>query len=551
MEVSIKRRALKDFINKALKENRTYHSSDMAVVPAKDDEADTPIEASPQIAIQLSTDRPPVEDDEFIPVSREELALSAGEIAKAVPENQFEYFYRMLHKLLDKTLDINDKNRMEAIGLQEAHKLNEEDEYDETIDDDEDLPEIGDEAYDRPLSIEDNVVRATDEILDFFHRPDVFENLVYEKVTQNIAHYGELHKFPVRFAKFKSEAPAITKELINKETSRRALSGLTKEQRTQVVGEIYEYIVGFLKDPESVSDEDINIGNASAKIDAILKKSENDPEEFKKLLDAAIKKTSEKDKSLSGLMVMIGAKRLETLLAGEDPSIQYQYDEPEVEAEESVPEEEKQEEEKESAIDTWTRIAKEEGFASAAGARQFAFKPTLKMFLQSEVLLKHTMENVVSKTARTFRRELIALSEKGGIDSADARTLMGTAKIGPDVKGNEKFREFLRAFFYQPFINKVLSTWEEKIQEEILKEMGVEDPKRTITKMINGETKANNKKIESVMSMRDFKQARSKARNWIQNSEGMNNFALEFINAQTKSKSKGKNALKKILSQEG
>ena len=128
MEVSIKRRALKDFINKALKENRTYHSSDMAVVPAKDDEADTPIEASPQIAIQLSTDRPPVEDDEFIPVSREELALSAGEIAKAVPENQFEYFYRMLHKLLDKTLDINDKNRMEAIGLQEAHKLNEEDE---------------------------------------------------------------------------------------------------------------------------------------------------------------------------------------------------------------------------------------------------------------------------------------------------------------------------------------------------------------------------------------------------------------------------------------
>ena len=53
------------------------------------------------------------------------------------------------------------------------------------------------------------------------------------------------------------------------------------------------------------------------------------------------------------------------------------------------------------------------------------------------------------------------------------------------------------------------------------------------------------------MSMRDFKQARSKARNWIQNSEGMNNFAMEFINAQSKSKSKGKNALKKILSQEG
>jgi hypothetical protein len=548
MEVSIKRRALKDFINKALKENRTGHSGDMSDIPAKDDESDNPIEASPQVAIQLSTERPPVEDDDFIPVSREELALSAGEIAKVVPENQFEYFYRMLHKLLDKILDMNDKSNLEAMGLQEAIQLNEEDADD---DEDEDLPEIGDEDYDKKLSIEDDTVRATDEILDYFHRPDVFENLVYEKVTQNIAHYGELHKFPVRFAKFKSEAPVITKELMTKEAVKRALSGLTKEQRMQVITEVYNYIIGFLKDPESVSDEDINIGNASAKIDTILKKSENDPEEFKKLLDAEIEKTSGKNKPLSGLMVMIGAKRLEALIAGQDPSVQYQYDDEDDEVEEQPAEEESEKEEKESAIDTWTRIAKEEGFASAAGARQFAFKPTLKMFLQSEVLLRHTMEIVVSKTTRAFRSEISALNAKGGIDSTTARDLMGTAKIGPDVKGNEKFREFLGAFFYQPFINKVLSAWEEKIQEEILKEMGVEDPKRTITKMINGETKANPKKIESVMSMRDFKQARSIARNWIQNSEGMNNFAIEFINAQTKSKSKGKNVLKKILAQEG
>lgn len=545
MEVSIKRQALKEFINKALKENRTYHSSDISDVPAKDDEMDAPIEASPQVAVQLSTERPPVEDPDFIPASIEELSLAASEIAKEVPGDQIEYYYRMLHKLLDKVLDLHDSTNMEDQDLQEA-KLQTENEDD----DDEDLPEIGEEEYDRPLSIEDDVVKATDEILDYFHRPDVFESLVYKKVTQNIAHYGELHKFPVRFAKFKSEGPVITRELMSKEPVRRALSGLSREQREQVASEIYQYVLGFLKNPESVTDEDIEIGNASAKVDAILKKSENDPEEFKNLLDDAVKKVSEKNKALSGLMTMIGAKRLEALLAGEDPSIQYQYEDEEEEVDEE-PEEEKQEEKKESAIDTWTRIAKEEGFASAAGARQFAFKPTLKMFLQSEVLLKGTMEVIVSKASRSFRKEIVELNKKGQISLKDARDLMSTARIGPDVTGNEKFREFFGMFFYQPFINKVLSAWEEKIQQEILSKMGVEDPKRTITKMINGETKANPKKIQNVMSMDDFRKARSQARQWIQNTEGMNQFAREFIDAQIKSKSKGKSVLKKVLAQEG
>ena len=206
---------------------------------------------------------------------------------------------------------------------------------------------------------------------------------------------------------------------------------------------------------------------------------------------------------------------------------------------------------KESAIDTWTRIAQEEGFASAAGARQFAFKPTLKMFLQSEVLLKGTMEVIVSKASRAFRKEVSELSKKGQLSPDKARDLMSTAKIGPDVTGNEKFREFFGMFFYQPFINKVLSAWEEKIQQEILLGMGVEDPKRTITKMINGETKSNPKKIQGVMTMADFRKAKDQARKWIQNTEGMNTFAREFMDAQVKSKSKGKNVLKKVLAQEG
>jgi hypothetical protein len=541
MEVSVKKGALKEFIKNSLKENRTYHSGEIDQIPAKEDDDFAPIEPSEQVAVQLSTEKPPVEDPSYVPVSHEELSLSASVIAKEVPTDEIEYFYRMLHKLLDKTLDRYDKAEFES--LQEAMGSSVED------DDDEDLPEIGEEEYDRPLSIEDPVQRVTDEILDYFHKPDVFESLVYKKMQQNIAHQGELFKFPVRFARFKSEAPAIAQELFAKDRVKRVLLDLDSVQRRAVLGDVYTYIITFLKDPERVSDEDISIGNASKKIDVLLKKAENNPEEFKKLLDAAVKEMSEKDKKMSGMMVLVGASRLSSLLAGEDPSISYEYDdESDDEVQDAEAEEEEvEQEEKESAIDTWTRIAKEEGFASAAGARQYAFKPTLKMFLQSEVLLNNTMDIVISKASRAFRREVQALVTKGKLDSNVGRDLMSKAKIGPGITGNETFREFFGVFFYQPFINKVLSTWEDKIQNEILAEMGVSDPKRTLTKMINGETKANLKKIEKLMSMSDFRKARSEARNWIQNSKGMNKFARDFMDAQLKSKTKAKNVLGKVL----
>ena len=100
MEISVKKGALKEFIRSALKENRTYESGELDQIPAKEDD-DTPIEPSNQVAIQLSTEMPPVEDPEYVPVSHDELSLSASVIAKEVPTDQIEYFYRMLHKLLE------------------------------------------------------------------------------------------------------------------------------------------------------------------------------------------------------------------------------------------------------------------------------------------------------------------------------------------------------------------------------------------------------------------------------------------------------------------
>lgn len=76
-----------------------------------------PVKPSAQMAIQLSVDEPPVDDPDYIPGTREELGLAATRIAKEVPKNKIEYFYRKLHKLLDSALDEDDA---ELFNLHEA-----------------------------------------------------------------------------------------------------------------------------------------------------------------------------------------------------------------------------------------------------------------------------------------------------------------------------------------------------------------------------------------------------------------------------------------------
>jgi hypothetical protein len=67
--------------------------------------SDIPIDPSPQMATQLSTERPPIEDDDFIPASVEELSKSAHAISELVPDDQIDWFYKQLHKLLDAAVD--------------------------------------------------------------------------------------------------------------------------------------------------------------------------------------------------------------------------------------------------------------------------------------------------------------------------------------------------------------------------------------------------------------------------------------------------------------
>ena len=64
-----------------------------------------PIVAGPQMSVQLSMEKPPIDDEDYAPTSSSALALAASEIASLVPDDQIKFFYKALHRLLDKSTD--------------------------------------------------------------------------------------------------------------------------------------------------------------------------------------------------------------------------------------------------------------------------------------------------------------------------------------------------------------------------------------------------------------------------------------------------------------
>jgi len=64
-----------------------------------------PISASEEMATQLSTERPPVEDPEYTPANPIELGRAADVIAQQVPGDQVEWFYLRLNSLLKQAND--------------------------------------------------------------------------------------------------------------------------------------------------------------------------------------------------------------------------------------------------------------------------------------------------------------------------------------------------------------------------------------------------------------------------------------------------------------
>ena len=158
MRVIVNKIALEKVLKKLMLEERTNQSPRIDYVPAAEEEE--PIEPTPQMSTQLSVDMPPVDDPEYIPANLNELSRSASVIAAEVPESQIEFFYRKLHNLLDYALDRHDenerKNQINENTFRQHVLLMLEDDDIEDFDDD------------RPLLIEDELLQATENVIDYF-----------------------------------------------------------------------------------------------------------------------------------------------------------------------------------------------------------------------------------------------------------------------------------------------------------------------------------------------------------------------------------------------
>ena len=78
-----------------------------------------PVEPSAQMATQLSEDRPPIEDESYLPSNSKELGLAADVIGQMVPDDQVEFFYRRLHMLLEDAVERHNNPDVEEIDIEE------------------------------------------------------------------------------------------------------------------------------------------------------------------------------------------------------------------------------------------------------------------------------------------------------------------------------------------------------------------------------------------------------------------------------------------------
>ena len=116
MEVKVKKSVLFNLLKSKLTENRTYGDNPGGNFVHPFDINDGPVIPDAQMATQLSTAAPPVEDPEYVPATMRELRAAAERISQEVPSSQIEHFYRLLHKSLDMSLD-----RAEDAMINEAY----------------------------------------------------------------------------------------------------------------------------------------------------------------------------------------------------------------------------------------------------------------------------------------------------------------------------------------------------------------------------------------------------------------------------------------------
>lgn len=116
LKITTRERAIRSILREALATTSeiTPHGKDdkqQTTVPSR-----LPISPSDQAATQLQTQRPPVEDPEFIPANQVELGKAMDALSKLVPDSMVEKFYRQFVALIDKAGEEDAEDKAEIGG---------------------------------------------------------------------------------------------------------------------------------------------------------------------------------------------------------------------------------------------------------------------------------------------------------------------------------------------------------------------------------------------------------------------------------------------------
>ena len=534
MNVVIDKDVLERFVRSRLEEERSFHTANISEIPAKED--DEPIAPTPQMALQLSTDEPPVADPEFVPASISDLANSAAVIAKEVPSHQIEYYYRQLHKLLDKTLDREEARLRGDLDNSEGIRLRSDEPELEKFDK-KDIEDKVRESINRLLR-EQGDMSSPDEMTDV---SDAIQSVLghlnstgfgYTTVGKVLGGTGQRPQSPdmMQIQLRQKIGPANVDPVVSQIFSR---YNLTPDQidmvRNGVTQAVMKPVTPVQSEPPPTdwSQEQLDANKAADQIALRMLKGEKDPQTGEWIAppgtqeDVAAELVRRSESETDQNMINAYQEMAQLILSKSGAAEELRARK---EAEREVRELQAQEAAQEEApagppkdlSDLWTQIAKEEGFASAAGARQFAFKPMIKYYLESMAVPPEIMEVIKSRAYMKFSQGLRALGTGQRLSRESA-----------------EFRTFFKLIFFQPFVNDFLKKW--KLQAGvILSEMGVQDPKQVFAKMLVGETSPTSKsakaKISAAMTPIQFSQAIERARAW--SSDPANSGALAQQYAQ-------------------
>jgi hypothetical protein len=104
MQIVVKKKVLEEMIDQVVREVSSFHSVRIDEIPAKLDDEDV-VKPTEEMATQLSTQKPNVDDDAYKPVNTSELTKAASAVAEKVPQDKVQKFYKQLKDLAQQTVD--------------------------------------------------------------------------------------------------------------------------------------------------------------------------------------------------------------------------------------------------------------------------------------------------------------------------------------------------------------------------------------------------------------------------------------------------------------